>query len=43
MTVILSSSSDTNNNNKKNLIMHKDGNGRLYYRIGLNYAPSNLQ
>ncbi|CAF2070665.1 unnamed protein product [Rotaria magnacalcarata] len=43
MTAILSSSSDTNNNNKKNLIMHKDGNGRLYYRIGLNYAPSNLQ
>ncbi|CAF4203945.1 unnamed protein product [Rotaria sp. Silwood2] len=45
MKVILSpSSSDTsNNNNKKNLIMHKDGNGRLYYRIALNYAPSNLQ
>ncbi|CAF3846313.1 unnamed protein product [Rotaria sp. Silwood1] len=42
MKVILSpSSSDTNNN--KNLIMQKDGNGRLYYRIALNYAPSNLQ
>ncbi|CAF2761688.1 unnamed protein product [Rotaria sp. Silwood2] len=44
MKVILSpSSSDTSNNNNKNLIMHKDGNGRLYYRIALNYAPSNLQ
>ncbi|CAF1038277.1 unnamed protein product [Rotaria sp. Silwood1] len=45
MKVILSPSpSDTsNNNNKKNIIMHKDGNGRLYYRIALNYAPSNLQ
>ncbi|CAF4542414.1 unnamed protein product, partial [Rotaria sp. Silwood2] len=37
-------SSDTSNNNKKkNLIMRKDGNGRLYYRIALNYASSNLQ
>ncbi|CAF4209806.1 unnamed protein product [Rotaria socialis] len=43
MKVILASASDTNNNKTKNLIMHKDGNGRLYYRIGLNYAPSNLQ
>ncbi|CAF4878114.1 unnamed protein product, partial [Rotaria sp. Silwood2] len=44
MKVILSpSSSDTSNNNNKNLIMQKDGNGRLYYRIALNYAPSNLQ
>ena len=27
----------------KNVIMQKVGNGRLYYRIGLNYAPENLQ
>jgi len=37
-----SSNRDINDNNK-NLIMQKDGNGRLYYRIALNYAPSSLQ
>src|SRR5260370_27863290 len=26
----------------KNLIISKDGAGRLYYRIGMNYAPSDL-
>jgi alpha-2-macroglobulin len=26
----------------QNLILNKDGNGRLYYRIGMNYAPSDL-
>lgn len=36
----LLSSVDTDNS--KNLIMQKDGNGRLYYRIALNYAPSSL-
>ncbi|CAF1355694.1 unnamed protein product [Rotaria sp. Silwood1] len=41
MKAILSSSSNANDNNK-NLILHKEGSGRLYYRIGLNYAPSNL-
>ena len=38
MKAILSPSSNIGNN--KNLILHKDGTGRLYYRIGLNYAPS---
>ncbi|CAF1253132.1 unnamed protein product [Rotaria sordida] len=46
MKAILSSSSspsNTNiNDNNKNLLMQKDGNGRLYYRIALNYAPSSL-
>ena len=39
MKAVLSSSSNTN----KNLIMQKDGQGRLYYRIALNYAPTSLQ
>jgi len=39
MKVVLSS----NTNDNRNLIMQKVGNGRLYYRIGLNYAPENLQ
>ena len=26
----------------QNLILSKDGSGRLYYRIGMNYAPSDL-
>src|SRR5205814_1222892 len=26
----------------QNLILSKEGAGRLYYRIGLNYAPTNL-
>ncbi|CAF3824365.1 unnamed protein product [Rotaria sordida] len=44
MKAILSSSSSSNiSNNDKNLIMRKDGNGRLYYRIAMNYAPSSLQ
>ncbi|CAF4520745.1 unnamed protein product [Rotaria socialis] len=45
MKAILSPSSSPSNinNNDKNLIIHKDGNGRLYYRIAMNYAPSNLQ
>ncbi|CAF4479865.1 unnamed protein product, partial [Didymodactylos carnosus] len=30
-------------NDDKSLIMQKVGNGRLYYRIALNYAPSSLQ
>jgi uncharacterized protein YfaS (alpha-2-macroglobulin family) len=25
------------------LVLQKDGEGRMYYRIGLNYAPSNLK
>lgn len=29
--------------NAKNLIVQKNGSGRLYYRIGLNYAPISLQ
>ncbi|CAF4477748.1 unnamed protein product [Rotaria sp. Silwood2] len=41
MKAILSPSSNADDNNK-NLILHKEGSGRLYYRIGLNYAPSNL-
>ncbi|CAF2888260.1 unnamed protein product [Rotaria sp. Silwood2] len=44
MKAILSPSSSFNlGNNDKNLIMHKQGNGRLYYRIAMNYAPSSLQ
>ena len=27
---------------KKNLIISKEGKGRLYYRLGLRYAPANL-
>ncbi|CAF4374693.1 unnamed protein product, partial [Rotaria sordida] len=39
-----SSSSSSNINNKdRNLILNKDGSGRLYYRIAMNYAPSNLE
>ncbi len=30
------SSNTYSNDNNKNLIMQKDGNGRLYYRIELN-------
>src|SRR5260370_13765144 len=26
----------------QNLILSKDGAGRLYYRVGMNYAPSDL-
>ena len=29
--------------NKPDLILDKQGDGRLYYRIGLNYAPKNLK
>lgn len=29
--------------NEQNLILSKDGAGRLYYRLGLRYAPTNLQ
>ncbi|CAF1370238.1 unnamed protein product [Adineta steineri] len=45
MKVILSPSSSNAeiNDRNKNLIMQKDGNGRLYYRIALNYASSSLQ
>ena len=39
MKVILSS----NTTDDKNLIVQKVGNGRLYYRIALNYAPASLQ
>jgi len=39
MKFILSS----NTNDNKNLIIQKHGSGRLYYRIALNYAPTNLQ
>ena len=42
MKALLSSSS-TDTSNNKNLIMQKQGNGRLYYRIALNYAPTSLQ
>ncbi|PWH13171.1 MAG: hypothetical protein DDG60_10805 [Anaerolineae bacterium] len=30
-------------NGTQNLILSKEGEGRLYYRLGLRYAPSNLQ
>jgi hypothetical protein len=30
-------------NATRNLILSKDGNGRLYYRLGLRYAPSDLK
>jgi len=45
MKAILSASSlsDINDSTNKNLIIQKDGHGRLYYRIALNYAPSSLQ
>ena len=44
MKAILSPSSSFNTgNNDKNLIIHKHGNGRLYYRIAMNCAPSSLQ
>ena len=26
----------------QNLVLQKDGKGRMYYRIGMNYAPKNL-
>eukprot|EP00954_Amorphochlora_amoebiformis_P017133 1317227-Amorphochlora_amoeboformis.AAC.1 len=25
-----------------NFMLHKEGKGRLYYRIGMNYAPKSL-
>jgi len=28
---------------KQNLVLNKDGPGRLYYRLGLSYAPSDLE
>ncbi|CAF1513297.1 unnamed protein product, partial [Didymodactylos carnosus] len=44
MKAILSPTSSFNTiDNNKNLIMQKVGNGRLYYRIALNYASSSLQ
>jgi hypothetical protein len=43
MKAILPPSTSNTSDHHKNLIMQKDGNGRLYYRIALNYAPSNLQ
>ncbi|CAF4401808.1 unnamed protein product, partial [Adineta steineri] len=45
MKAVLSPSSSNAeiNDQNKNLIMQKDGIGRLYYRIALNYAPSSLQ
>jgi uncharacterized protein YfaS (alpha-2-macroglobulin family) len=43
MKVILLPSSSNTDINVKNLIVQKDGNGRLYYRIALNYAPASLQ
>jgi alpha-2-macroglobulin len=30
-------------NGAQNLVLSKEGAGRLYYRIGMNYSPSNLQ
>ena len=42
MRALLSPSS-SNSSGCKNLLMQKDGTGRLYYRIALNYAPSDLQ
>ncbi len=30
-------------NGAQNLTLSKQGDGRLYYRIGMNYAPANLQ
>jgi hypothetical protein len=43
MKALLLPSSSSNPGSNKNLIMQKDGNGRLYYRIALNYALSSLQ
>lgn len=44
MRAILAPSSSFNmGSNDKNLVMHKSGNGRFYYRIAMNYAPSSLQ
>ena len=40
---VLVSPSSSSASESKNLIMQKDGSGRLYYRIALNYAPSSLQ
>lgn len=36
-----SSSLTTNNSQSKTLIISKQGEGRLYYRIGMDYAPKN--
>jgi alpha-2-macroglobulin len=33
----------TQNGGTQNLILSKDGPGRLYYRLGLSYAPSDLR
>ncbi|KAG2391927.1 hypothetical protein C9374_013412 [Naegleria lovaniensis] len=42
-TNLLSSSSSTSNNSQnKTLIISKQGEGRLYYRIGMDYSPKNL-
>ncbi|CAF1018384.1 unnamed protein product [Adineta steineri] len=45
MKIVLSPSSSNAeiNDQNKDLIIQKDGTGRLYYRIGLNYAPLSLQ
>ena len=44
---ILSSSENENNNNnensKTNIILLKQGQGRMYYRLGLTYAPCDLR
>lgn len=31
------------NTNKQDLVLSKEGNGRLYYRLGMQYAPTNLK
>ncbi len=33
---------DQTSNGPQNLIISKDGNGRLYYRVGMRYAPTDL-
>eukprot|EP01080_Neovahlkampfia_damariscottae_P009738 gene9738-2065_t len=33
----------TKDSQEKNVIIQKEGKGRLYYRIGMSYAPKNLQ
>lgn len=37
-----SGSDNTDSGNVQNLILSKEGDGRLYYRLGLRYAPTDL-
>ncbi|CAM2724480.1 unnamed protein product [Rotaria socialis] len=42
-TILALSSSFNKGSNDKNVVMHKRGNGRLYYRIAMDYASTSLQ